>query len=96
MLESCEVIDTDMVREGHVARSIRRDMNQRSRASPVFIGCAQEEDLRDNFVGGSTIKQSANLAGDGVSLRQIGKWERSVGKKTDEVGCASRDGWANR
>src|SRR5215469_15950240 len=66
--------------------AVGSSVNQRSRASPIFVGSVGEKNLRDNLVGNRAVEQAANLSGDGVVLILIGEREDVGGKENRRRG----------
>ena len=86
MLQTSEVVDADVRRNRRVVKSVRRHVDQRAGASPIFVGSVREENLRNNVLFGGDVEQSTGFAGERIGFGL-------VGKRKDVCWKENRRGW---
>src|SRR5215469_1468498 len=82
MLHAGDEVNARIRPDWGVAFTIRGDVDQRGRTSPVFRRIVGEEDLRLHVRRASAIEQSTDLAGEGISFRSVSK-RKDVGRIKD-------------
>src|SRR6185295_15286468 len=73
VLQSCEVIDANIFRDGSILFSVGSGVDQRCGASPIFVGSVGEEYLGHHMIGDGAVEQSCFLPSQRITFRLVGK-----------------------
>ena len=80
MLQAGKIINANIGADDGIMLTVGGGVNQRSRASPVFVRCMREENLRDDTIRRSTVEQAALLMRERIDLRLIGEG-KNIGRE---------------
>src|SRR6267142_3438872 len=83
MLKSREMVNPDVRRDCCIPFPIGGDVNQRRRASPVFIGSVGKENLRYRAAG-RTVEQPSLILCHRINFGLVGERENVRGEKRSE------------